>query len=132
MPTNKDVLVQAFESAPDIAGRYKNLYCVNFRPGMIRKARGGISLVFRAIDTLTGDTVAIKIMDPDFLADLYRMDCFEREPKILQAAQGIQRCLRLVDGLVATPCRGLRQSGATARNDRSSLFFARYGAPANH
>jgi serine/threonine protein kinase len=95
---SRDVLIQAFEAAPDIAGRYKSLYCVNFRPGDIHKVRGGYSLVFRALDSTTGQTVAIKIMDPDHLADLYRMDCFAREPKILAGLQTFHRCLRLVEG----------------------------------
>lgn len=95
---SKSALIQAFESAPNIDGRYSGLFCVNFRPGAPRKERGGYSLVFRAHDSTLGHAVAIKIMDPDFISDIYRLDCFTREPQILAGIQGHSRCLRLVEG----------------------------------
>jgi serine/threonine protein kinase len=98
MSTSKSALIQAFESTPTIDGKYSNLFCVNFRPGDTQKLRGGYSLVFRAEDLKSGNRVAIKIMDPDYLSDLYRMDCFTREAKIIEGIQSHSRCLRLVDG----------------------------------
>lgn len=98
MTSSKSGLVQAFESASDIDGRYSKLFCVNFRPGDADKIRGSYSLVFRAEDTRTNELVAIKIMDPDYLADVYRMDCFKREAEIIGGLQDHSRCVRLVEG----------------------------------
>lgn len=96
--TNKRVLVDALQATPSIAGRYSNAICVNIRAGTSNEKRGSYSLVFRAKDDVTGVPVAIKLMDPDWLHDPYRLDCFKREPTILSGLQGYKRCLRLVEG----------------------------------
>lgn len=98
MSDNKSALISAFEKTATIGGRYTNLYCVNFRPGDIRQERGGYSLVFRADDFVSGRRVAIKTMDPDHISDLYRMDCFAREPEIISGLGNHHRCLRLIEG----------------------------------
>src|SRR5688500_10128394 len=98
MTDNKSPLVLAFEGLPDIGGRYREVRCVNFRPGDADKGRGHFSLIFRAEDSETGRPVAIKVMDPDYLTDLYRMECFRREPQIISTLQAHQRSLKLVEG----------------------------------
>jgi len=56
-------------------------------------------LVFKAIDNTTGERVAIKFMDPDGTSDVYRIDCFKREPKIIKQLNGKKRCLQLIEEL---------------------------------
>lgn len=89
-------LINQFENLGQVNERYENLHCVNVLNG---QRRGVLSLVFQAHDILQQSLVAIKVMDPDRLGDSYRIDAFDREPRILEKLEGKNRCLQLTDGL---------------------------------
>lgn len=55
--------------------------------------------MFKAVDIKDGQPVAIKFMDPDFLGDDYRLNCFKREPKILLHLLKKRRCLQIKNEL---------------------------------
>jgi len=95
---NKRFLVADLISKGSLSDRYENLECVNFDLASGDR-RGVLSLVFKAQDILCDKTVAIKFMDPDRLADVYRLECFNREPEILKKLEGQRRCLELVDSI---------------------------------
>jgi hypothetical protein len=55
---------------PLINGRYSSLELIS--------DKGTFSCLFKGVDTLTGDKVAIKFFDPNHSTDTYRMQCFDR------------------------------------------------------
>jgi len=82
----------------NLQGRYEDLECVNFDVGSGDR-RGVLSLVFKAQDILCEKTVAIKFMDPDYIGEEYRLDCFNREPEIIKKLDGQRRCLKIVEDI---------------------------------
>lgn len=92
---NRDLLVQYIESLPALDGRYTGIKCVNYTPGRSTK-KGVFSLVFRAHDTTSGLSVALKFFDPEKMGEAYRILAFGREPEILKPLIGRRRCLQLV------------------------------------
>lgn len=99
MSTARDLLISQLSRIPSLNGRYKNIRCINYPPKPGEEKRGFFSLVFSAEDPITGEVVALKFMDPGGTSDSYRLDCFEREPQILQRLVGKSRCLQLVENL---------------------------------
>ena len=93
---NQKELIHQLQNESSFMGRYTNLNCVNVIGG---KRRGVLSLVFQGHDSVRDCLVAIKVMDPDRLSNAYRIKAFEREPDLLQALEGRNRCLQLVSGL---------------------------------
>jgi serine/threonine protein kinase len=96
--TNRDGIVDILEGLASIDERYENLQCVNYQRGVPAARRGAFSLVFQARDKVTGETVVIKTMDPDYLGDAYRLKCFDREPEIISRLEPHPKCLRLIQG----------------------------------
>lgn len=94
--TNQNALIEQLEKAHLINKRYENLNCVNVSG---HDRRGVLSLVFQGYDRISQTFVAIKVMDPDKLSNAYRIQAFEREPIVLEALEGKNRCLQIVDGL---------------------------------
>ena len=91
---SQGLLIDTLEGLDSLGGRYSGLECINFVSHEDR--RGCLSLVFKAMDTLTGNYVAIKFMDPSWLGDKYRLAGFDREPEILATLEG-KRCLTLIE-----------------------------------
>lgn len=97
--TTRDLLINQLSKIPSLNGRYIDVQCINYPPPSGENKRGFFSLVFYAIDKISGEPVAIKFMDPEGTKEVYRLNCFKREPQILQQLNGKKRCLRLVEGL---------------------------------
>src|SRR6266496_4880484 len=94
---NRDILVNALIKAKDLNGRYINIKCVNWPPNPGEYKRGYFSLVFKAYDTRESKDVAIKFYDPGNAPNVYRLNCFKREPEILKQLLDKKRCLQLVE-----------------------------------
>ncbi|GAM11825.1 putative serine/threonine-protein kinase [Geobacter sp. OR-1] len=94
---NIDYLVSELLKVTCLNNRFTNIKCVNWPPDPGENKRGNFSLVFKAFDTTTNKTVAIKFMDPSHLGNDYRINCFKREPKILDHILNKPRCLQIVD-----------------------------------
>lgn len=90
----RDLIVDYLEGLPLLDNRFTNLTCVNYDRGSQQK-RGAFSLIFKAIDSSNGKSVAIKFYDPSVM-QVYRLQAFEREPTILAALVGKKRCVQLV------------------------------------
>jgi serine/threonine protein kinase len=90
---NKIFLIQQVESLELLDDRYAECKCINFAPGQPR--RGYFSLVFKARDTVEQKDVAIKFFDPDCLGQVYRLQCFAREPEILVRLKSSPRCVQI-------------------------------------
>jgi serine/threonine protein kinase len=104
---SQQLLIDTLESLDILGGRYSDLKCINFNSHEDR--RGCLSLVFKALDTLTGSCVAIKFMDPSWLSDKYRLAGFDREPEILATLEG-KRCLTLIEAKKEFPWQLLGSS----------------------
>lgn len=89
---NQKHLVQALESATNVGSRYENLNWINHK-------RGVQSLVFQAKDQVTSRLVAIKVINPDHLHIVEKVETFNREPELLEKLEGKNRCLQIVQGL---------------------------------
>lgn len=87
-------LITSLEKEPILSGRYTDIRCVN---ASNERRVGVISLVFKAIDTVTNNPVAIKFLDPDIMQNIYRFQAFEREPEILRRILNKRRCLQLIE-----------------------------------
>lgn len=103
MSSTRDLLIDELEKCVTMGGRYERIRCVNFDRASGNQVHGHFSLVFWAWDRLLGKAVALKFFDPDqtFAAPSYRMRCFEREPELLKALLGKQRCLQLVQSMAS-------------------------------
>ena len=77
-----DAFLRIVESRQDIDGRFTGIRRVGPAGG-----NGVFSLVFRATDQVKGQDVAIKVFRPD-CNNAYRIACFQREARILEALQG--------------------------------------------
>jgi len=94
---NSQFLVNELESLPLLSGRFSKLKLVNY-DSIADQKRGCFSLVFSAVDDMTGEQVALKFFDlhPALLIDKYRREAFEREQEILKTLINKNRCLQLV------------------------------------
>jgi len=110
---NRNFVVNEFTKTKLLNGRYENIRCVNWPPNPGEDKKGFFSLVFKATDTTTGRDVAIKVLDPCHLGDVYRLDCFNREPSILKQLLGKRRCLQLVEEMNYHPIKVNLALGAT-------------------
>lgn len=90
------VLIRYIEESGVIDDRFTEIKCINVSAD--DKKRGALSLVFKAKDTIEDEIVIIKIMDPNFLSDDYRLKAFEREPRVLTKILNRSRCLKLIFG----------------------------------
>jgi serine/threonine protein kinase len=54
--------------------------------------------MFKAMDTVTGKDVALKFFDPRHNGDIYRRQCFSREPKLLHEFIGRDNVVQLIEG----------------------------------
>ncbi|MBH9680766.1 protein kinase family protein [Burkholderia cepacia] len=97
---NSQLLVNHLEALPLLEGRFEQLKLVNF-DSVNDKKRGCFSLVFRAIDRITGNPVALKFfdLDPQWFHNPYRRSGFVREHQLLETLLTKGRCLQLVAGL---------------------------------
>jgi serine/threonine protein kinase len=97
---NNEALRQALEGSTLIASRYENLELINWDPTTGQK-RGCFSLVFKAYDKVNDKNVALKFydLDPQWTADIYRRQAFNREHEILQVLLNNERCLQLASSL---------------------------------
>ncbi|ALC16375.1 serine/threonine protein kinase [Desulfuromonas soudanensis] len=93
-----DFLIESLLGA-ELNSRFINIKCLNYPPPSGQPKRGYFSIVFAAKDKQTGKDVVIKFMDPDSLANDYRINCFKREPRILKVIKDVPRCLQLVEEL---------------------------------
>lgn len=89
----REAYLRIVERRSDIDGRFVNLRRVGRAGGA-----GCFSLVFSAIDSSTGQEVAIKVFRPDQVHDHYRYQCFLREAKIAESLQGQQDILGSICG----------------------------------
>lgn len=96
-PTSQ-YLVDAIEALTSLDGRFENIKLVNY-DSVSDAQRGCFSLVFRALDTTSGQLVALKFYDPAMVMDRYRRDCFQREFEILHSLRRAEGCLQLASGL---------------------------------
>lgn len=100
MLANTRTLIRSLQNAT-LDDRYSRIEAVNRDPttGDARDGdRGSFSVIFRALDDVTQQHVAIKFFDPSQQGwDMdYRMMLFRREADILQRLKGKFRCLQLV------------------------------------
>jgi serine/threonine protein kinase len=95
-------LVDAVQGSARFDGRFHSPVLVNY-DAAANQLRGCFSLVFRAIDDLTGEPVALKFFNPLGLGDVYRLNAFHREHEILKSLAGESRCLQLASGLNKFP-----------------------------
>jgi len=91
----RDLLIEALEALPLLEGRFSNIKCVNYS-GPSHEKKGLFSLVFSCHDQEQHRPAALKFFDPEYLADIYRLRCFEREPTVLTRMFGKKRCLQLM------------------------------------
>lgn len=88
-----ELLIKQVESTAMIDSRFINMRCVN----VTALGRTGVcSLVFSADDTLEGEKVAIKFLDPAILSHKYYPTAFNREPELIAEVSHKPRCLALV------------------------------------
>ena len=97
---NNLVLIQEIEKLTLLDGRYESLCLANFN-SLSGELQGSFSVVFKGIDRLSGDPVAIKFftLNRHWFNDRYRRMAYEREIEILERINGVERCLQLVSGL---------------------------------
>jgi serine/threonine protein kinase len=88
--SSRDAFLQIVEKRPDIDGRFKNLRRIGAAGG-----NGNFSLVFTADDSNAGDSVAVKVYNPEWLGDSYRLECFRREAALLERLAGRPDIVRL-------------------------------------
>ncbi|MDZ7828971.1 MAG: hypothetical protein U5K33_05600 [Halofilum sp. (in: g-proteobacteria)] len=85
---NKRILIRFMEAGYVLDGRFNDLQVVNCDrvSGDPCEKGGSLSVVFRATDCESGNTVAIKFFDPDRqgLESIYRMTLFARESELLE------------------------------------------------
>jgi len=82
---NRDACLAILERQPVLGGRFRNIRRLGpFGGG------GAFSLLLSAEDTETKATVALKVFRPDKLHETYRLECFEREARILGELRGQQ------------------------------------------
>lgn len=94
---NNILLIQTLEAMSLFEGQFKNLKVVNCDLATGHQ-RGVFSIVFKADDTVEVKPVAIKFfdLDPQKLADGYRLNSFRRESDILDLLTTNDRCLQLI------------------------------------
>jgi serine/threonine protein kinase len=88
--SSRDAFLQIVEQRPDIGGRFRNLRRIGAAGG-----NGNFSLVFTAEDSNSGDNVAVKVYNPEWLGDSYRLECFRREAALLEQLAGQPDIVRL-------------------------------------
>ena len=88
-----DPFVTLIEACADVNGRYQ-------RPKALRpwSKDGYFSLLFKATDKTTGKDVALKFFDPKHNADIYRRQCFSREPRLLYKFIARDNIVQLIEG----------------------------------
>ncbi len=98
MTTNyfTQLLIDQLESLENLNSRFTDLKCINI-DGLNRK--GVCSVVFKAMDTLEQEPVAIKFLDPGIMHDKYYPTAFNREPVLLEKVKNKPRCLTLIKAL---------------------------------
>ncbi|MES9904904.1 MAG: hypothetical protein ABW168_19790 [Sedimenticola sp.] len=89
-------IIEQFEAVGSIDSRFENIECVS--PSVSGEKKGCFSIIFTADDIAEGKKAAIKLMDPDWLGDKYRLAGFDREPEILNRLIHKRRCLKLIYG----------------------------------
>jgi serine/threonine protein kinase len=89
--TNLDALLSLVEAKPQLCSRFTNIRRISPNGG-----QGNFSLVFTAMDSLTKQTVALKLYRPDKRSDTYRWPCFQREVEILTKLQGKNDFIQLL------------------------------------
>lgn len=86
--------ITVIEAQDVIAERYSRIKRLTDSGG-----QGQFSLMFRAFDEVEREEVAVKFLDPGWMHDPYRTECFSREVKILEMFRGRSNILQLVDGM---------------------------------
>jgi len=94
----RENLIRIIESQKTINKRYRNIRRINEIAG-----DGRFSLVFVAYDIETEKEILLKFFDPT-VKDRYRIDCFDREAKILQDLRGQKNIVQLVEGKSTFNC----------------------------
>lgn len=112
-----DPLVAGIEGLGTIGGRFEDVHAM---PGA--SGQGHFSLLFRAFDRTTGQSVALKFLHPRFNGDVYRRACFSRESQLLGEFNGRENILQLVEGEKAIQVSTTWPGGAVIPTDLN--YFA--------
>lgn len=114
MSTNRLTLIKHLQNPFVLDGRYSDFRIENCDPvtgNFIGK--GSLSVVFRANDHKTGQTVAVKFFNPDHQGlRPFRADLFQRECDLLQRLVGKHRFVQLVAPIADLPITGSDPTGA--------------------
>lgn len=86
--------LQLIEREDTINDRYSNVKRIDVNGG-----NGHFSLLFKAIDTLTGKEIALKFFDPQKISDNDRVQRFHREVEMLDHISPDPYVIKPVDGL---------------------------------
>jgi len=89
----KENFIRLIESQSSINDRYSNIKRLTKNAG-----DGRFSLVFTAFDSTSKQNVALKFFDPECASNMYRVECFERETKILKKLKGARNILEIIEG----------------------------------
>ena len=89
-------LIEQFEAVDSIDSRFENIRCIS--PSPTGEKKGCFSIILCADDIAEGKRAAIKLMDPNYLGEAYRLAGFDREPQILNRLKNKHRCLQLLYG----------------------------------
>ncbi len=84
-------LLQLVESRPDIDGRFVDIRRIGPEGG-----NGQFSILFSALDTTSGQRVALKFFNPYRATEAYRVASFEREEQLLHSLVGQRDILQWV------------------------------------
>jgi len=90
-PAARQSLLSIVENCPDIDGRFADVRRIGPNGG-----NGQFSLLFSALDTTTGQRVALKFFNPARATEAYRMASFEREEQLLHSLVGQRDILQWV------------------------------------
>lgn len=90
---NRETWIKLIENQPLIENRYSKIKRLTENAG-----EGNFSLMFTAFDNFTSQKVALKFFNPTQLGNVYRVECFEREVKILQMFRDQPNILQIING----------------------------------
>ena len=90
---NREPWIRLIEKQALIENRYSKIKRLTENAG-----EGNFSLMFTALDSFTGRKVALKFFNPTQSGSAYRVDCFEREVRILQIFKEQPNILQIING----------------------------------